>query len=146
MTTTLSPSSSTTRTSSSTATRQPLWRAGVTAAVAGAVATTVLALLAKGDGVSFADRTGASIPVAGFPELTLTFSLIGLGIAAVLARKARRPRSTFVCTTLALTALSFVPDLTVGFDAASAVTLVTLHTVAASIVVPTLALRLARAR
>ena len=67
-------------------------------------------------------------------------------IAAVMARKARRPRSTFVRTAVALTALSFVPDLTFGFDIGSAATLITLHTVAAAIVVPTLARRLARTR
>ena len=47
-------------------------------------------------------------------------------------------------TAVALTALSFVPDLTFGFDTRSAATLITLHTVAAAIVVPTLARRLAR--
>jgi Family of unknown function (DUF6069) len=70
----------------------------------------------------------------------------GVGIAAVMARKARRPRATFVRTAVALTVLSFVPDLTFGFDAGSAATLITLHTVAAAIVVPTLAGRLARTR
>ena len=64
----------------------------------------------------------------------------------MLARKARRPRSTFVRTAVALTALSFVPDLTFGFGAASAVTLITLHTVAALIVVPTVAHRLNQVR
>ena len=87
-----------------------------------------------------------SIPLAGFAQLTLVFSLVGVGIAAVMARKARRPRATFVRTAVALTALSFVPDLTFGFDAASAATLITLHIVAAAIVVPTLARRLAHAR
>jgi hypothetical protein len=61
-----------------------------------------------------------------------------------MARKAARPRLTFVRTAVALTALSFVPDLSVGFDAASAATLITLHTVAAGVVVPTLAGRLAQ--
>jgi hypothetical protein len=42
--------------------------------------------------------------------------------------------------------LSYVPDLTFGFDAGSAATLITLHTVAAVIVVPTIAKRLAHAR
>jgi amino acid transporter len=130
----------------SAAARQPLWKHGVAAAVVAAVATTVLATLASGVGVSFADRAGASIPIAGFAQLTLVFSLIGVGMAAVMARKARRPRTTFVRTAIALTALSFVPDLTFGFDAASAATLITLHTVAAVIVVPTLAGRLASRR
>ncbi|MCW2600748.1 MAG: cell envelope biosis protein OmpA [Frankiales bacterium] len=62
-----------------------------------------------------------------------------------MARKARTPRVTFVRIAIALTALSFVPDLTFGFDAGSAAALMTLHTVAAVIVVPTLARRLARA-
>jgi hypothetical protein len=129
-----------------TAERQPVWKHGVAAAVVASVATTVLAAVASAAGVSFADSTGASIPIAGFAQLTLVFSLVGVGIAAVMARKARRPRPTFVRTAVALTALSFVPDLTFGFDAGSAATLITLHTVAAAIVVPTLAGRLAPTR
>ena len=126
--------------------RQPVWKHGVAAAVVASVATTVLAATASAAGVSFADSTGASIPIAGFAVLTLAFSLSGAAVAAALARKARRPRPTFVRTAVALTALSFVPDLTFGFDTGSAATLITLHTVAAAIVVPTLAKRLARAR
>jgi amino acid transporter len=126
--------------------RQPVWKHGVAAAVVASVATTVLAAVASAAGVSFAVSTGASIPIAAFPQLTLVFSLVGVGIAAVMARKARRPQTTFVRTAVALIALSFVPDLTFGFDAGSAATLITLHTVAAAIVVPTLAGRLARTR
>jgi len=133
-------------TSTPTAQRQPVWKHGVAAAVVASVATTVLAAVASAAGVSFADSTGASIPIAGFAQLTLAFSLVGVGIAAVMVRRARGPRSTFVRTAVALTALSFVPDLTFGFDAASAATLITLHTVAAAVVVPTLAGRLARSR
>jgi amino acid transporter len=132
--------------STPTALRQPVWKHGVAAAVVASVATTVLAAVASTAGVSFADSTGVSIPIAAFAQLTLVFSLLGVGLAAVMARKARRPRSTFVRTALALTALSFVPDLTFGFDARSAATLITLHTVAAAIVVPTLAGRLAHRR
>ena len=126
--------------------RQPVLKYGVAAAVVAAVATTTLAAVASATDVSFADRGGASIPLAAFPQLTLIFSLVGVGIAAVVARKARRPRSTFVRTTVALTALSVVPDLTFGFDAGAATTLILLHTLAAAIVVPTLATRLARTR
>ncbi|HEX8344087.1 MAG TPA: DUF6069 family protein [Actinoplanes sp.] len=122
--------------------RQPVWKHGVAAAVVASVATTVLAAGASAAGVSFADSTGASIPLAGFAQLTLLFSLVGVGIAAVMARKARRPRATFVRTAVVLTTLSFVPDLTFGFDAGSAATLIALHIVAAAIVVPTLARRL----
>jgi hypothetical protein len=126
--------------------RQPVWRHGVAAAVAASVATTVLAAIASAAGVSFADSAGASIPIAGFAQLTLLFSLVGVGIAALMARKARRPQALFVRTAVALTALSFVPDLTFGFDPASAATLMSLHTVAAAIMVPALARRLARVR
>lgn len=129
-----------------TAQPRPVWKHGIAAAVVAAVATTVLASIASAAGVSFADGTGSSIPFAAFPQLTLLFSLVGVGIAAVLARKVHRPRLTFVRTAVVLTALSFVPDLTFGFDAGSATTLITLHSIAASIVVPTLAGRLARTR
>ncbi|WP_151082185.1 DUF6069 family protein [Nocardioides cynanchi] len=146
MTTTTEISTSTTATAARPGARPVIWKRGVAAAAIASVTTTVLAALASAAGVSFADQTGVSIPIAGFAELTLAFSLLGVGLAAVLSRRARRPRRTFVRTAIALTALSFVPDLTFGFDAASAATLITLHTVAASIVVPALASRLVRAR
>ncbi len=126
--------------------RRSVWKHGIAAAVVAALTTTVLAAITSAAGVSFASTTGASIPIAGFAQLTVVFSLVGVAIAAVVARKTRRPRATFVRAALTLTALSFIPDLTFGFDAASAVTLITLHTAAAAIVVPTLAGRLARAR
>jgi hypothetical protein len=126
--------------------RQSVWNYGLAAAVTASVATTVLAAVASAAGVSFAARTGTRIPIAAFAQLTLVFSLVGVGIAAIIARRARRPRPTFVRTAVALTALSFVPDLTFGFNTGSAATLITLHTVAAAIVVPTLAGRLARTR
>jgi Family of unknown function (DUF6069) len=126
--------------------RPSVLKYGVAAAVVASVATTVLASVASAAGVSFADSTGASIPIAAFAELTLVFSLIGVGIAAVMARRVRRPRLTFVRTAVVLTALSFVPDLASGFDLSSTATLMSLHTVAAAIVVPTLAGRLARTR
>ena len=145
-TTTQIPTYPTPTTPASGAERQPLWKHGLASAVVASVATTVLAAIASGAGVSFADSSGASIPIAGFAQLTLVFSLVGVGIAAVMARKVRRPRTTFVRTAVALTVLSFVPDLTFGFGAGSAATLIALHTIAAAIVVPTLARRLARAR
>jgi Family of unknown function (DUF6069) len=126
--------------------RPAVWKPGVAAAIGAAATTTALAALASSAGVSFADRSGAGIPIAAFSQLTLVFSLVGVAMAAVMARVARRPRRTFVRTALVLTALSFVPDLTFGFAIGSAATLVTLHTVAAAIVVPTLARRLSPTR
>lgn len=129
----------------STATRSArptIWRHGLAATAAAAVATTTGAAIAKAAGVTFADHTGASIPTAGFPELTVVFALIGVGVAAVIARRASRPRRTFTRTVLALLALSFVPDVVSGFGVASAASLIALHSLAAAIVVPTLASRL----
>jgi hypothetical protein len=126
--------------------RQSVWKHGVAVSAFASGAASILAAVASAAGVSFTDGTGVSIPIAGFAELTAVFSLVGVGIAAVIARKARRPRLTFVRTAIALSALSFVPDLAFGFDAASTATLITLHSVAAAIVVPTLAGRLARTR
>ncbi|MGH3658281.1 MAG: DUF6069 family protein [Micromonosporaceae bacterium] len=123
-------------------TRRPVWRAGLAAAAAASVATTVLAAIASEAGVTFADPTGVSIPLAGFAQLTFIFSMIGVALAGVLARRAQRPRRTFVRTTVVLTVLSCVPDVTLGFDTPSAITLMLLHVVAAAIVVPTLASRL----
>jgi len=143
MTATQIPATTSTAATAPVAERRAVWRHGLAAALVAATTTTVLAVVASAAGISFEDSTGASIPLLGFAQMTLLFSLIGTGMAAVMARRARRPRRTFVRTTVALTALSFVPDLLVGFDAASAVTLMALHTVAALIVVPTLARRLA---
>src|SRR6266511_1423364 len=145
-TTTQVPTRVTPIASASATKRQPVWKHGVAAAVVASVATTVLAALASAAGVSCADSTGASISIAGFAQLTMVFSLVGVGIAADMARKARRPRPTSVRPTVVLSALSLVPDLTFGFDTGSAATLITLHTVAAAIVVPTLAGRLAPTR
>jgi len=129
--------------STTTATRTSVWKAGVAASVGAAAATTALAAIALAAGVRFAGETGPAIPLLGFTQLTLVFSLIGVALAAVLRRTARRPRRTFVRTTVALTVLSLVPDMTFGFDAVSAVVLMALHVVAALIVIPTVARQLA---
>ena len=125
-----------------TTTRPTVWRHGLAASVAASVATTALAAIASAAGVSLADEAGQEIPLLGFTQLTFVFSMIGVGLAAVLVRKARRPRRTFVRTTVALTVVSLVPDLTFDFDTATAVTLMALHVVAAAIVIPVVAGRL----
>jgi hypothetical protein len=126
--------------------RQSVWKHGLAAAIVASVTTTSLAAIASAAGVSFADNSGADIPIAGFTTLTVVFSLVGVVLAGILARTARHPQSTFVRTALVLVVLSYIPDLTYGFDARSAVVLIALHSVAAAIVVPTLARRLARTR
>ena len=75
-------------------------------------------------------------------RLTLIGAGLGVLLAKALRRWAKHPRSTFVRTTVALTAVSVVPDLTMGFDAASAATLIVTHVTAAAIIIPRLAARL----
>jgi hypothetical protein len=115
------------------------------AAVLASGATTAIAAVAHAAGETF-ELQGADIPPIAFTQLTLIFSLLGVGLAAILARAARRPRRAFLVTTVTLTALSIVPDLTFGFAAVSAAVLVLAHLTAAAIVVPTLAARLAVTR
>jgi amino acid transporter len=128
-------------TRSTRAARQSLWLHGLGATVVASAVVTVLAVAASAAGVSFETASG-TIPLAGYAQLTALFSLIGVAMAAVMARVARRPRRTFVVTTVVLTVASLVPDVTFGFDAASAVVLMLMHVVAAVIVIPVLARRL----
>jgi uncharacterized membrane protein YoaK (UPF0700 family) len=130
-----------------------VWKHGLAATVAAALVVTGIAALASEAGVSFLDpASNLSIPLSGFAVLTVAFSLIGVALAAILARTAKHPRSTFVRTTLVLLVLSIVPDfveipnLSPDFDTASSVTLAALHLVAAAIVIPVLARRLASER
>lgn len=126
-------------------TRRAVWFHGAAATVAATVVVTALAAAASAAGVSF-ETAGSPIPLLGFAQLTAFFSLIGVAMAAVMARVARRPRRTFVVTAVVLTVVSLVPDATFGFDVASALTLMALHVVAAVIVVPVVARRLAEER
>ena len=122
--------------------RPSLWKTGLKAGLLAAVATTAIALVAGAAGVSF-EVEGEAIPIAGYAQMTLIGAVLGVLLAKALRRWAKHPQSTFVRTTVALTALSVVPDLTMGFDAASAATLIVAHVVAATIIIPRLAARLA---
>ena len=122
--------------------RRPVWRAGVVAGLAAAAATTATAAAAHAAGVSLA-IAGEPIPLAGFAQLTLVGALIGTALAAVLARRSARARTLFVRTAMALTAVSLVPDVIVSAGPATRILLGFTHVVAAAIVVPALARRLA---
>ncbi|WP_229397945.1 DUF6069 family protein [Micromonospora okii] len=115
--------------------------AGVAATAVASVATTLVAVAGRAAGISL-DISEAPIPVVGFASLTAIFSLVGLVLAAVLRRFARRPRSTFVRTTVALTVLSLVPDVIADATADTKVLLILTHLVAAAIVIPVVARRL----
>lgn len=115
---------------------------GIAAAVAASVATMAVAAAGHAAGIGL-DVSGAAIPVAGFGMLTAVFSLVGVIIAAVLARFARGPRRAFVRTTVVLTVLSLVPDVLADAAPATKALLMLTHLVAASIVIPVVARRLA---
>jgi uncharacterized protein DUF6069 len=118
-----------------------LVRTGLGAAAAASIATTAVAAAGAAAGISL-DMGGETLHVLAFAELTAFFSLVGLVLAAVVSRVARRPRSTFVRTTVTLTALSFVPDLIVDAAPATKALLILTHVVAAAIVIPAVARRL----
>ena len=142
--TTTTPVTSTMISDPAVAERRPLWRSALVSGAVAAAATTAIAAVADAGGVSF-DVDGEAIPLLGFAQMTLIGAVLGLVIAA-LSRRAPRPRAMFVRITVALTALSVIPDLTMSFDAASRIALVLTHLTAAAIVVPVLARRLPAAR
>jgi hypothetical protein len=119
----------------------PMWRTGVLACVAAAVATTVIAVVAGSVGVPV-EIDGEPIPPLGFTQLTLLFSAIGVGLAYALRRWTASPKRTFLTVTVTLTALSIVPDLLISATTATRLTLIATHLVAAAIVVPLVAGRL----
>ena len=145
MTTTLTTTPATATISSTTvAETRSLWRPALVSGAVAAAATTAIAAVADAAGVSF-ETDGEPIPLMGFAQMTLIGVLLGLLIAR-LCRRATHPRAMFVRITVALTALSVVPDFTMSFDAASRIVLVLTHVAAAAIVVPVLARRLPTAR
>ncbi|MCA2218922.1 DUF6069 family protein [Jidongwangia harbinensis] len=125
-----------------TSTIRPLIGTGVLAIAVASAATSAVAAAGHAAGISL-DVSGAPIPVLGFATLTAVFSLVGLILAAVLSRVARRPRTVFVRSTVVLTALSLVPDAIADATTATKALLMVTHLVAAAIVIPAVARRLA---
>jgi hypothetical protein len=124
-----------------TTTTGSLIGAGVVATALASVATSIVAAAGHAAGISL-DIGGAPIPVQGFAVLTTFFSLVGLVLAVVLSRVARRPRSTFIRSTVVLTVLSLVPDVLADATPATQALLMLTHLVAAAIVIPAVARRL----
>ena len=136
MSTTTTTTAPTTRSSA-----KPLVVAGLVATAVASVATAAVAAAGDFAGISL-NVSGAPIPVPGFATLTAVFSLVGLVLALGLKRWARRPRPVFVRTTVALTALSLVPDVLADATTATKALLMVTHLVAAVIVIPAIARRL----
>lgn len=135
----------TTRTADTTTTAAGLGSlllTGAAATVAAAAATVVVAAAGQAVGIS-TDVSGAPIPTMGFGVLTVLFSVIGLVIATGLRRFAGHPRTAWIRTTVTLTVISFVPDLLADATVATRLLLMTTHVVAAAVVIPAVARRLA---
>lgn len=103
-----------------------------------AVLTVAVAAAAHGAGVPFA-VDGQTIPLLGFGQMTLLGAVIGGVVLAMLNRWSDVPRRRFLQATVVLTALSCVPSVALPPDATTKAVLVTLHVLAAAIIVPVLA-------
>ncbi|MEV6810838.1 DUF6069 family protein [Micromonospora sp. NPDC051296] len=124
--------------------RGRLFLPGLAAAAAAAVAVTAFAAIAVAVGVDLElPDGGESIPLLGFTQLTFTFSVVGIIIALAIRRWASQPARIWVRTAVALTALSLVPPFLVDANLATVCTLVLAHLIAAAVVIPVIARRLA---
>jgi hypothetical protein len=113
---------------------------GFRAALAAMAATTLAAALAQADGVDFeVPDGGETIPLAGIAVVTGSFSVVGILIAAALLRWSARPSERFVWTAVSLAAISLVPPLLSGANTGTTITLLGLHLVAATVMIPPLA-------
>ena len=128
-TSSLSMPSSTTRPTTS------LRRTTVAVGAGAAVVTSAVAAAIHGAGVPLA-VDGEMIPLAGFAQMTFLGAVLGGLLLAVLNRRSRAVRERFLHVTVVLTALSCVPSVAMPPDAATKVSLVALHVLAASIIVP----------
>src|SRR5262245_29718433 len=131
----------TTQSPARTTRARALWAAGLVSGAVAAVATTVVAAVARSADVPLA-IDGEEIPLFGFAQLTMMCTVLGIVLAVSFNKWARRPQRTFVVTTVALTTVSLVPDVVADATTGSKLVLMLTHLVAAAIVVPTLAKRL----
>ena len=119
--------------------RRGLAVTGLVATLAAMAATAVAASLARAVGVDFeVPAGGETIPVTGVAVVTGFFSLVGTVIAAGLLLWSARPAERFVWTAVSLTVVSLVPPFVSGANAATTATLLGLHLVAATVMIPTL--------
>jgi hypothetical protein len=120
--------------------RFTLLRAGLAVGAVAGVATSAFAAGVHSAGVPL-EVSGEMIPLAGFAQLTVIFTLVGVGIGA-LCRRSSNARRLFTQITLGLTVLSLVPDAVADATTATKLALMTSHLIAATIVIPRLAGRL----
>ena len=68
----------------------------------------------------------------------MVFTVVGILIARSIRRRGHDPRTTLLKVTVALTALSLMPDVILDAGVATKATLMLTHLVAAAIVIPAL--------
>ena len=116
-------------------------RAGLVSGAVAAAANLAVFVGARLLDVSLEIR-GERFPVFAFPQVTFIGAVLGIAMAAVFARKSRRPRRAFLRTTVALTAVSMVPPVLADADTATKIVLGLTHVIAAAIIIPAIATRL----
>jgi hypothetical protein len=141
--TTTTQSRSTTAAPASTG--RSIWRTAAIAGAVAAVATTAIGAIAKAADVPLVVGE-LEVQVPAFAIFTLVAAALGAVIASQFQKRAHQPRRAFVITTLVLTALSFIPDLTADATTATKLTLMAAHVVAAAVIIPALAARLSPTR
>jgi hypothetical protein len=141
MTATAAPATLTGDTTTRTRRSHPMLRAGALAGATAALATTAVAAGALAADVPL-EIGGEQIPLLGFAQLTLMATVIGVVLANAFARWTSAPRRAFTLSTVALTLLSFVPDVVADATTATKLVLVATHVVAAAVVIPVIARRL----
>jgi hypothetical protein len=119
-------------------TAHPVRRATFVSGIAGASAAMAFAAVTSAAGVPF-EIDGEPIPVGGFATMTLLGVVLGAVVLLVTNRYAAQPRRRFLQITVALTALSCVPSVTLPPDTASKMALVAAHVLAAIVIIPVLA-------
>jgi hypothetical protein len=138
------------RTHRSALATRPLWLVGLAATVAGAAVTALVAAVARAADVplevaSSSDAAPEAIPVSGVAVLVVIGGIVGVVMALGTNRWATRPARAFVVATTVLTAVSFVaPLIAENATTATRVVLELTHLVAAAIIIPPIAYRLAQ--
>lgn len=139
-----------TRVTTAAPSRRSLVRVGALAGVSAAVATELVAAVARVSDVSmetggFGADSAEPIPAFGFAIATLIWTAVGIGIAVAMSRWSRRPARTFTVTAVVLTAVSLVPPALAGATTTGTKLVLALtHVVAAAIVIPALRHELAK--
>ena len=135
--TTFSTTYATSRTSDATQDRKAgrvSWKRGLATGFVAAAVVTAVAAVFQAAGHALAVTDGA-IPPMAFAQMVLLSTVAGI----VIAR--HTGRTTFYRVSVALTALSCVPDLALGDGVLSRAGLVLTHVVAAAIIIPRVARR-----